>query len=209
MARLLATSGALEGRSFPVEHGLTIGREAHNDISLQGNRHASRDHAKVWKDGARTWAIADLGSTNGTLLNDEPVTRKPLEDGDVIRIGDAIFVFELEEADKPKTAARPVEKAPDLAAVLRGEAPSKRPKAGDGADVGDAIEIQQRVLQYSKKSRGGGLMSYDIGQMAGGLKWALVLLALAGAVGVFLLAKGLAENSRAGDEPPLPIEGGE
>jgi pSer/pThr/pTyr-binding forkhead associated (FHA) protein len=39
------------------------------------------------------WAIQDLDSTNGTLVNGEPVTRGRLSDGDVIEIGVTRLVF--------------------------------------------------------------------------------------------------------------------
>ena len=107
MARLNAVEGPLQGQTFEIDPGLTIGREQHNDIALAGNRHASRDHAKVWKDGVNSFAIADLGSTNGTLVNDDKITRRGLKDGDEIRIGDAVFRFELGDEDRPKPKAAP------------------------------------------------------------------------------------------------------
>jgi hypothetical protein len=210
VARLIAEGGSVDGQVFSVDQGLTIGREGHNDICLEGSRHASRDHAKVWKDGARSWAVADLGSTNGTLLNDAPVTRHALAEGDVIRIGDVHFRFELEDEDKPKPKMPSAEAAadgpPDLGAILRGEV-KPRP-AREGATVGGAtaegLHVKQRVLQYSKKKAGGSHLGYDLGQMAGGTKWLLVLLALALAVGVFLVVKNVTEKSRAPTETVLP-----
>src|SRR5687768_8171567 len=79
MAQLVVQSGPLEGKVFPIDPGLTIGREAHNTIAMPDNRKCSRDHAKVWREGPERYAVADLGSTNGTLLNDEKVTRQALK----------------------------------------------------------------------------------------------------------------------------------
>jgi pSer/pThr/pTyr-binding forkhead associated (FHA) protein len=39
------------------------------------------------------WAIVDLGSTNGTRVNGEPVERRRLRDGDVIEIGLVRLVY--------------------------------------------------------------------------------------------------------------------
>lgn len=80
---------------------VTVGDHEH-DVLLQGDRvsigrlagsairltdaNASREHAEFLRVGAG-WAIRDLDSTNGTLLNGEPVTQAQLDDGDVIEIG--------------------------------------------------------------------------------------------------------------------------
>lgn len=208
MARLVGTEGAFEGQVFPIDPGLTLGREAHNDIAMPGNRHASRDHAKVWKDGPQSWSLADLGSTNGTLVNGSKVTREHLADGDEIRIGDFVFRFELSSADKPKPAQKK-DAPPDLAAVLRGEAVAKAPvgqaKAGETAD---SIEIQQRVLHYQKKSARGSAMSHDIGQMAGAGKWLRILAAIAVLAGVAWVVMSFTQKARTPTEgfPEVDIE---
>jgi hypothetical protein len=64
---------------------VVAGRLAASGIQL-ADSNASREHAAfVRQDGE--WAIEDLDSTNGTLLNGVPVTRALLVDGDVIEIG--------------------------------------------------------------------------------------------------------------------------
>ena len=208
MARLIAQEGPLKGQVFEIDPGLTLGREKHNDIALVGNRHASRDHAKVWKDGPTTFAIADLGSTNGTLVNDDKITRRSLAEGDEIRIGDAVFRFELAEADKPKPKAPPTEDRPDLAAILRGEA-TARPATGTTApgETAGTIEVQTRVLQYQKKRSGGGMLGWDMGQLEGERKWLMILIALGVAVGLFFLVKSLIPDRQPPPERP-PVEAG-
>jgi len=70
----------------------TIGRALENDIVITSKR-VSREHARLLRDGWRV-ILEDLGSTNGTFLNDErvlePVT---LHDGDCIKIGDVALTF--------------------------------------------------------------------------------------------------------------------
>jgi two-component system, cell cycle response regulator len=39
------------------------------------------------------WWVEDLGSTNGTFVNDDPVERRKLEDGDIVRFGEAVVKF--------------------------------------------------------------------------------------------------------------------
>lgn len=217
MARLVVETGSLQGQSFPIDPGLTIGREKHNDIAMPTNRKASREHCKVWREASQRYAVADFGSTNGTMVNDERTVRTTLKDGDRIRIGDATFRFELEEADRPPKKAAPeigtapetgtapkTGTRPDLAAVLRGEAPLQRAPKGTGAAEGAAIEVKQRLLQYHKKRGGGSVLGSDVGQMAGLGKWILVLVAIGAAVGLFFVARNLAVGSRqAQDTPPV------
>jgi hypothetical protein len=64
---------------------VTAGRLATSGIQL-ADSNASREHAAFVRQGDG-WAIEDLDSTNGTLLNGVPVTRAVLADGDVIEIG--------------------------------------------------------------------------------------------------------------------------
>jgi hypothetical protein len=64
---------------------LVIGRLKTCDVCL-GDANASRQHAALEREGAG-WALVDLGSTNGTLVNDEPADRVRLRDGDAITIG--------------------------------------------------------------------------------------------------------------------------
>jgi len=53
---------------------------------------ASRQHAEIVREGLG-WAIADLDSTNGTLLNEQPVTHRRLKDGDVVTVGATTITY--------------------------------------------------------------------------------------------------------------------
>jgi len=53
----------------------------------------SRQHSTLSVDDAGDWWLSDLGSTNGTFINEEKIDRRKLADGDQIRFGDAIFKF--------------------------------------------------------------------------------------------------------------------
>ena len=52
----------------------------------------SRRHCEIWFDGQR-YRLRDLGATNQTQLNDEPVNQAVLEDGDQITVGETILKF--------------------------------------------------------------------------------------------------------------------
>ena len=64
---------------------VAVGRLATSGIQLTDSN-ASREHAAFVRQGDG-WAIEDLDSTNGTMLNGSPVTRAVLADGDVVEIG--------------------------------------------------------------------------------------------------------------------------
>jgi pSer/pThr/pTyr-binding forkhead associated (FHA) protein len=70
----------------------TIGRAAESDIVITSRR-VSREHARVERQG-RHVVLADLGSTNGTFLNEERVLAPvELRDGDCVSIGGVELVF--------------------------------------------------------------------------------------------------------------------
>jgi pSer/pThr/pTyr-binding forkhead associated (FHA) protein len=71
---------------------MTIGRLPDCDIVLR-DKGASRRHAQLKRDGAGTWTITDLGSTNGMKLNGASVQSRELGDGDRITIGSTLLVF--------------------------------------------------------------------------------------------------------------------
>ncbi len=68
-----------------------IGRSSTNDLFID-QESISRHHARISFDGNAYW-IADLGSTNGTYVNDELVREQRLRDGDQVRIGRSILKF--------------------------------------------------------------------------------------------------------------------
>jgi pSer/pThr/pTyr-binding forkhead associated (FHA) protein len=81
------------GREHPLtSETTTIGRALENDIVITSKR-VSREHARVRREGWRA-ILEDMGSTNGTFLNDERVLAPAeLHDGDRITIGDVVLVF--------------------------------------------------------------------------------------------------------------------
>jgi hypothetical protein len=79
-------------RSFELHGGTTIiGRGQESDFRLPDTG-VSRRHLEINWDG-QTATLSDLGSTNGTTVNGNPVQTWQLSDGDVIRIGHSTLVF--------------------------------------------------------------------------------------------------------------------
>jgi DNA-binding SARP family transcriptional activator len=72
---------------------LTIGRSRANDVALVSDHAVSRVHALLERV-ASGWCVRDLGSRNGTLVNDEPIeASRALREGDAIAVGGWRAVF--------------------------------------------------------------------------------------------------------------------
>lgn len=82
---------------------VTIGRSSNNDIQI-AEQHVSRQHCVIrYRDGM--FMISDLGSSNGTFVNDERIEQPfPLFVGDVIRLYVPIVEFLMPEADDMRLA---------------------------------------------------------------------------------------------------------
>lgn len=79
-------------RTYPLgSQPMTIGRLAGCDIVIS-DPGVSRQHARL-RPEADAWVVSDLGSTNGTLVNDVRVQERTLADGDRITIGATLLEF--------------------------------------------------------------------------------------------------------------------
>lgn len=84
--------GHSAGSRYDVSGGATLGR-GDVEIVLE-DPFASTRHARVERQGTAV-VLEDLGSTNGTYLNDELLSGpQPLHSGDRVRIGDSHFTFQ-------------------------------------------------------------------------------------------------------------------
>ncbi|MFK7741406.1 MAG: FHA domain-containing protein [Planctomycetota bacterium] len=302
-----------DGGLIGARDGLTVGRVAACDVVIDDTK-ASRRHARLIVESGVV-EVEDLNSSNGTLLNGKPVTKRVLRGGDVIRIGktelvyregampgsgprskkpaapvfdddddllggpavappkavkpsiaadgdgdgddadDALFAappaapkaapsmpeppkpvvaknvveFEDEVVEVEKTApvrpeskraepvrptpirpepkpprpsvapARPRQEEPDIEITARPRDTAQDGAAGAGAagasgrrsssgssssGAGDLVASEQRVLQFSKKVGGKGMLGDDLGQMSGGSRALLVVLAIAAGAGI-------------------------
>ena len=83
-------SALARGQALELADGAILGRADHADIVL-ADPAVSSQHARVSRVG-RAWVISDLGSTNGTQLNDSRVDGDmPLAHGDVLTLGNLRF----------------------------------------------------------------------------------------------------------------------
>ena len=97
-----------EGEVFEREldgDEVKVGKGTDNDLILADPAVSAR-HAVIRADGGG-YAIADLGSRNGTFVNDAPVTEpRRLGHGDVIKIGRSTLTFRLAQANETMIIAR-------------------------------------------------------------------------------------------------------
>jgi pSer/pThr/pTyr-binding forkhead associated (FHA) protein len=86
-----------EGRRHVIPPGgAVVGRSRDCDVVL-ADANVSRRHAEVRPAAAGTWTIADLGSTNGVLVNGHRIEgAEQLQTGDRIALGTAEIGFELQ-----------------------------------------------------------------------------------------------------------------
>lgn len=99
----------INGRRYPLKHSRTVvGRGSEADITVDDTG-TSRKHIEIAWDGSRA-QVRDLGSTNGSQLNGQPVKKAVLEPDSVITIGRTRIVFRvLPQA----SAAAPKRREPD------------------------------------------------------------------------------------------------
>jgi pSer/pThr/pTyr-binding forkhead associated (FHA) protein len=80
------------GSTYPLGRDVfTIGRRGNNTLTLDDER-VSSSHTQISREGS-LWVLADLGSTNGTVMGGRKVTREILEHGTVFSIGGSTFQF--------------------------------------------------------------------------------------------------------------------
>lgn len=89
------------GRQYYLDKAeIIIGRDDDCDICLQDER-TSRKHTKIVGEPGRKsgpyFKVVDLGSTNGTYINDKRIKEAALGDGDRLHIGHTIFKYSVRD----------------------------------------------------------------------------------------------------------------
>ena len=156
---------------------VVVGRDPAADISID-NTGISREHTRIELNAGKTYIVKDLGSTNGTFLNDQQIQEEPLRNNDVITLGKFILRVSIEKSDAPQN--RPVADKPsediDGTTVL-----SKEQMARMMASVKN--DAAQKTAAPAKPAKP-GTSTLPVGlMMAGGL----VVLLIAGAIAFFVL----------------------
>lgn len=107
MYRLIFLNSDLKGRRVAVQQGtLLIGRDPSCHLDLKEDDEVSHQHAQLEQRPDGIW-IKDLGATNRTEVNGQPVAEALLKPGDRIEIGRTQFEFQIIET-QPETTRRRV-----------------------------------------------------------------------------------------------------
>src|SRR5258706_15444017 len=94
--RLIAMAGPSSGTVLKLTPGpVSIGREPFNQFSLNDPL-ISRRHCLITIEAGQ-FKLCDLESSNGTFVNGVPVKERKLQSGDLIALGNSLFLFLLHE----------------------------------------------------------------------------------------------------------------
>lgn len=91
---LVMIHGAQIGHKFNLDRArgrVVMGREVDVGICVDDDSVSRRHCQIIWEDDA--WYVEDLGSTNGTYVSGAAVTRVPVADGDLIKLGSTILKY--------------------------------------------------------------------------------------------------------------------
>jgi TolB protein len=125
--KLEVVAGENAGETFKVKLKTTIGRERDNDVVIIDPK-MSRHHAQIELESGQ-WLLTDLGSANGTYLNDVAVTGPtPLPANARIRVGETELAFKvpLQVNTEPASLAASASPAPAKAAPVPTPVPVKQ-----------------------------------------------------------------------------------
>jgi pSer/pThr/pTyr-binding forkhead associated (FHA) protein len=188
-------SGKYQGGEFALEEGrdVFVGRSSELDMVLVEEM-VSRKHARMKLHGGRL-EIEDLGSTNGTFVNGEKITKTTVGRGDRVLIGSNILRVVSTSSDQA-LGARAGSGKSDAGASLRKAV--RRPGGETSSESRMSGELQEiplpDLLQLFGTSKKDGVLIVDTGK----------------AIGRIILKAGLIHSAEistpAGEQLPLPPE---
>lgn len=158
----------------------TLGRSGEADIAIRGDRGVSKLHARIETETSG-YVIVDLGSRNGTYVNDHPVGGEPapLLPGDRIRLGRSVFVFEggepegavpaggasagtgPEESTDDSQAPASLFRADQLPYTMAGSTPGLRREETDGQLL-KLTELSKEVMTARSEAELGELVTRSL-----------------------------------------------
>jgi pSer/pThr/pTyr-binding forkhead associated (FHA) protein len=117
---LRGVSGTTFGRNFALMGTMTIGRQSDCGIPIQAEE-ISRQHARL-QVTAEGVMVEDLGSANGTWINDKRVHTGMLKPGDELRLDTVRFLLLAPGSQAPAASANPVEEVVEVSKDSGGSA---------------------------------------------------------------------------------------
>jgi len=149
MAEIFAFREDKLGFRYQLGQRTVLGRAPECNLMLF-DRNASRHHAEILQKDDEKYFIADLGSTNGTLVNNQPITSQThLEPYDTIKIGHELFIFEpgLSIIIGPAPSALIIEKIQEPATGLLSAPADQAAAEVDPLDVPALMTLSHRLFK--------------------------------------------------------------
>lgn len=157
MPKLVITEGPGSGNEYEVDQAAILGRLDSNDVPVHDKK-ASREHAKVYKQG-NVYSIVDLNSSNGTFVNGSRITKQALKAGDEITIGMVAIRFEDPEAEAAKAAKVGQRKSLD-------DAFGRKKDESGGTKQPDVVMTGHKPIQYQRIKPGNPILGFDFDQLS-------------------------------------------
>jgi FHA domain len=147
MPQLVASVEGIEIKRFILARDrTTLGRKPHNDIVLE-NPVISGEHCLFELKGLADTYVQDLGSTNGTYVNDHMIkSRQLLHDGDVIAIGN----FKLHYLSSAAPSGFPETSAQKLMPLSGGAHPHASFRIMTGSSTGLEVPVVKAVTTFGQ-----------------------------------------------------------
>ncbi len=143
MACLIAMDGPVKGQRVTLVNPITrVGRRDGNDWVIQDGS-VSGTHCEIERNDAG-FVIRDLGSTNGTKVNNEPIKEHPLYRNDIIMVGEIPVMIEGD--DVPQTAKTDPYSIPRTTIVIQQKRNVEPPKEFGKKTNGNKVWIAVIVL---------------------------------------------------------------
>ena len=143
MAKLILSMDGLVLKEIPlVKERLTIGRKSHNDIQID-NLAISGDHAAIVNILNDSF-LEDLNSTNGTLVNGQPIKKHFLRHGDVIELSK----YKLKYMNEPQANGASIEIESQAAPAVN--PPTASIQLLNGPNAGKSLVLTKALTSLGK-----------------------------------------------------------
>jgi len=158
--KLVVVSGEVKTKELSIKLPSTIGRGRATAVILP-HPLVSRNHCELFETDGRLM-VRDLGSLNGTYVNNERVTEAPLDPGDSLTVGTVTFRAEYDALrqpdDEPKT--RMIKKKSEKTVrVNKDGSPVARPKSQPIVEESDDelldVDFGQSLFASEEPAPGG------------------------------------------------------
>ncbi len=132
-------------RVFPLTQGrISVGGNPDCDLVIESGI-VSGEHAEILVAEDETVTVVDLGSTNGTYINDEGINRGNLKAGDKIRFGNIEAV--LRETQYPRKSQQAEASVFESSAISRAKLAMENQKNGLASGTSEAVTVESGVVR--------------------------------------------------------------